>query len=112
MSLRNPKTDELDKILGISNQTFKNLLEAIALASLGSEAIVALTNNKQDFDARKSEWLSKLALTHEPPHSSEYLLFNLPSLFLSPMPLLSLFLRSEVLCLLRLVSNCCKQRQN
>ena len=41
----------------------------MALASLGSEAIVALTNSKQEFDARKSEWLSKLALTHEPPHS-------------------------------------------
>ena len=71
MSLRSPKTDELDKISGVINQTFENLLEAMALASLGSEAIVALTNNKQEFDAHKSEWLSKLALTHEPTHSSE-----------------------------------------
>ena len=71
MSLRSPKTDELDKISGLINQTFEKLLEAMALASLGSEAIVALTNNKQEFDARKSEWLSKLALTHEPPYSSE-----------------------------------------
>ena len=71
MSLRSPKTDELDKISGVINQTFEKLLEAMALASLGSEAIVALTNSKQEFDARKSEWLSKLALTHEPPHSSE-----------------------------------------
>ena len=71
MPLRSPKTDELDKISGVINQTFEKLLEAMALASLGSEAIVALTNSKQEFDARKSEWLSKLALTHEPPHSSE-----------------------------------------
>ena len=34
MSLRSPKTDELDKISGVINQTFEKLLEAMALASL------------------------------------------------------------------------------
>ena len=51
---------------------------SMALASLGPEAVVALTNSKQEFDARTSEWMSKLALTHEPPYSSE-----LPSLQLA-----------------------------
>ena len=33
MSLRNRKTDKLDKILGVIDQTYKNLLGAMALAS-------------------------------------------------------------------------------
>ena len=71
MSLRTPKTKDFNETLGKINQLYDELIGAMASVGVGSQAIVAVTNNKQEFDARKDKWLTEICgLSHEP---------NLPS---------------------------------
>ena len=71
MSLRTPKTKDFDETLGKFNQQYDELIGSMASVGVGSQAIVAVTNNKQEFDTRKDKWLTEIrGKIHEP---------NLPS---------------------------------
>jgi len=63
MSLRNPKSTEIDTLLPKIDQTYDKLVEAMAAANLGSEAIVADTQNQHEFHTRKNERYAKLNQT-------------------------------------------------
>ena len=64
MSLSNPSHEELKAISDKIDQTFDELIEAMASANLGSNAIVAATNNQLEFKSRKENWvLSRITLS-------------------------------------------------
>ena len=67
MSLRTPKAKDFNETLGKINQQYDELVGAMASVGVGSQAIVAVTNNKQEFDTRKDKWLTEIrGIIHEP----------------------------------------------
>ena len=79
MSLRNPSHEELKAISDKIDKTFDELIEAMASANLGSNAIVAVTNNQHEFKSRKENWVlsrstpstASVSLSHIPAKSSK-----------------------------------------
>ena len=55
MSLRNPIQEKLKVISGKIDKTFDELIKAMASANLGSNAIVAATNNHHELKSRKED---------------------------------------------------------
>ena len=60
MALRNPNNELLKEILTEINHDYDALIGAMASANLGSEAIVAVTQNQNEFESRKDEWFTKV----------------------------------------------------
>ena len=79
MSLRNPSHEELKAISDKIDKTFDELIEAMASANLGSNAIVAVTNNQHEFKSRKENWVlsrstpstASVSFSHIPAKSSK-----------------------------------------
>ena len=59
MSLRNPDHETLKALLNDIDSTYRVLIEAMAFSNVGSEAIVAVTQNQHEFKCRSEDWFSK-----------------------------------------------------
>ena len=75
MSLRNLSHEELTAISDKIEKTFDELLEAMAFAYSGSNAIVASTNNQHKFKSCKENWV----LSRSTPSSTSVSLSHIPA---------------------------------
>ena len=59
MSLRNPDHETLKALLNDIDTNYRELIGAMASSNVGSEAIVAVTQNQHEFKCRSNDWFSK-----------------------------------------------------
>ena len=59
MSLRNPDHETLKALLNDIDTNYRELIGAMASSNVGSEAIVAVTQNQHEFKCRSDDWFSK-----------------------------------------------------
>ena len=59
MSLRNPDHETLKALLNDIDTNYRDLIGAMASSNVGSEAIVAVTQNQHEFKCRSNDWFSK-----------------------------------------------------
>ena len=59
MALHNPTLNNLKSILAEIDQTYTELVGVMASANVGSETIVAVTQNQHEFETRREEWVSQ-----------------------------------------------------
>ena len=59
MSLRNPDHETLKVLLNDIDTNYRELIGAMASSNVGSEAIVAVTQNQHEFKCRSNDWFSK-----------------------------------------------------
>ena len=76
MSLRNPNSEQLKEILDTINSTYDSLIGVMASGDLGTEAIVAVTQNQNEFESRKKQWFAKRS---QPSDAFVTLMPDLPS---------------------------------
>ena len=61
MSLSHPKPYDLKAAVNKVNGAYKNLLKSLSSVSVEPETVVAISQNKVEFDNRYSEWVDQTA---------------------------------------------------